>query len=259
MLKKQLKAIKENECRPIDGDITLLPDMLDHIGDVDDELRDDLIYPILATWIMNDLDEDIRLEVLDVCLNNLNFGLGELGTDTVFTRTFSVLQVPVFLYTHLEKPFIPDDRLTLIVESVLQYLQKEQDLRGFVSGKGWAHAVAHSADALKYIAKLDNLSKEQVDKILTVMKEKMLVSNYNYINDEDERMVLALVALMDKIQDIKPWIESFADLPKKQVLPDDLIVQLNAKQFLRSLYFRVDHDGMKRCIQDTLDKLDRYK
>ena len=28
------------------------------------------------------------------------------------------------------------------------WLLRERDLRGFVPGKGWAHAVAHGADAL---------------------------------------------------------------------------------------------------------------
>ena len=33
------------------------------------------------------------------------------------------------------------------------WLLRERDLRGFVPGKGWAHAVAHGADALGTLAR----------------------------------------------------------------------------------------------------------
>ena len=39
-------------------------------------------------------------------------------------------------------------------DAIATWLLRERDLRGFVPGKGWAHAVAHGADALGALAAL---------------------------------------------------------------------------------------------------------
>ncbi len=66
------------------------------IGSVDAELHDELVYMTLAIWTERDVFEAQDLnEILKVVLNSqhLFLGLGEQDTDTVFTRTFSMLIV----------------------------------------------------------------------------------------------------------------------------------------------------------------------
>jgi hypothetical protein len=86
----------------------LLPDMLHHIGSTDPELRDTLIYATLATWITQDTFTSDELKpLLQNVLNDkhLFYCIGEENTDSVFTRSFSVLLIPPLLGTHREKPF----------------------------------------------------------------------------------------------------------------------------------------------------------
>lgn len=261
MLKEKLREIKANGYRPIDGDMSLLNTMLDHIGDVDDDLRDDLIYTTLAKWIMNDLDAAQKKMVLKRCLENLNTGLGETGTDTVFIRTFSILQIPVLLYTHQQDPYLNAGEILMIVDAVNSYLDQEIDLRGFISGKGWAHAVAHTADALKHIGRLDEISEQQALQCLKHIKDKMSVDYYGYVNDEDERMTLAVISLFDHLTEhvILNWLDTFKHLEKKQVLTDDMMAQMNCKRFLRCIYFRTPKPEIKEKLIEVLTAIDRYK
>ena len=42
-------------------------------------------------------------------------------------------------------------------DRIATWYVRERDLRGFVPGKGWAHAVAHGADALGALGRLPHL------------------------------------------------------------------------------------------------------
>ena len=152
-LKTKLQEIAADDYKPPTGPelYPLVLAMGEHTGDLDPELRDDLIYTILATWINRDVFDAKELkEILQVALNNdhLFLGLGETESDAVFTRAFSILIVAPILEAHRRRPFLPDDELLVIKHKVLRYLAAEKDLRGYVAGKGWAHAVAHTADVL---------------------------------------------------------------------------------------------------------------
>ena len=46
------------------------------------------------------------------------------------------------------------------VNKVIHYMMEEKDTRGFIEGKGWAHAVAHGVDALDALTKDPFLKKK---------------------------------------------------------------------------------------------------
>src|SRR6056297_2433499 len=74
--------------------------ILDNIGDTDPILRDELIYMVMANWISNDVyDRDELKEILNICLDedHLFYQIGNKNNDSVFTRTFSVLQIAVLI------------------------------------------------------------------------------------------------------------------------------------------------------------------
>ncbi|MBN2795706.1 MAG: DUF2785 domain-containing protein [Clostridia bacterium] len=258
MLKEKLKAIKENDYKPINGDLSILEDMLYEIGNPDDHLRDELIYPILGNWLMKELPKEEKHRVLNVLLSNLKKGLGESGTDTVFTRSFSMLQIAVLLYSHEEKKDLTEKHIQIIIDEFCQYLALEHDLRGYVTGKGWAHAIAHAADVVKYLSHLE-LSQQQIRQLLAVIRNKMMVDFCSYDYDEDERMAIGVVNLLRHYEYSEDWIHSFSILPKKNALPDDVITRINTKHFLRSLYFRLEENTLKEVTKETLDLIDRYK
>ena len=99
----------------------------------------------------------ILVTVLDD--EHLFLHLGARTSDSVFTRSFSVLLVALALHHHQNQPFLSAEDLRRVKADLCRYIEKENDLRGYVVGKGWAHAPAHAADALGALAKCETLGK----------------------------------------------------------------------------------------------------
>ncbi|MTI66864.1 MAG: DUF2785 domain-containing protein [Firmicutes bacterium] len=259
-LKSKLIEIKENDYKVIKGDnpFKLSLVMVDNIGDLDSELRDNLIYTTLATWIINDiLTKEQILEILNIVLdeNHIFYKIGEKG-DSVFTRTFSVLILPPIIYKHRQNNFLSTENLEKIYEKLVKYIKEEKDLRGYVKKKGWAHGVAHAADGLDELAKSGEINNKKLKEILNVIKNKICINNYTYVNEEDERMVTAVKAVSERkiiqTEEIIDWINSFNEFRKIEKLPEDNIIHLNVKNFLRSLYFRLLKNNKKELSKHTL-------
>ena len=91
----------------------------------------------------------------------LAVGLGEHGTDTVFRRSFSALVLAecIDARQRTRRRWLPDDKLLSWGDRLAAWLVRERDLRGFVPGKGWAHALAHGADALGALAESPRLGR----------------------------------------------------------------------------------------------------
>lgn len=124
------KLKKDNFTNLSDIDIDkLIYGMLKNIGSTDPDLRDNLIYESfyylsLKTNVLNDKFRDI----LQVCLdkNHLFFKIGEKGTDSVFTRTFSVLIIPLIIFNHRKKNIFSKAEIKETFFNVKRYFIEEQ-------------------------------------------------------------------------------------------------------------------------------------
>jgi hypothetical protein len=249
-LKDQLYDIAENDFKlPEHADpLQRALEMMPHIGSLDSELRDDLIYTTLAKWIMNNLFTGTQLkELLTIATDeeHLTAKLGEKKTDSIFTRSFSMLLIPPALFVHRRNPFLAADEIKELKQQVLDYLVQEQDLRGFLveEDKGWAHAVAHTADALDELAQCQELEAADLLEILEAIQIKVAVPETVYHHEEDERLVFPVMAVLGRKllreSDIKEWLHGFVTLAKEEEpFPDCYYQAINVKNFLRSLYFR---------------------
>ncbi|WP_420628141.1 DUF2785 domain-containing protein [Candidatus Leptofilum sp.] len=254
-LKDQLYDIADNEFA-LPDQAKAMPralEMLPHLGSPDAELRDDLIYSTLATWILADKFEDDDLKALLKQLvgeDHLFYRLDESGTDSVFMRSFSVLLVPLILSRHRVRPFLMPYELRELKVKLLDYLEREQDLRGFVldedeagEPKGWAHAVAHTADALDELVQCKDMGNEELLEILQAIRRKAAEPTAVFVHAEDERLVTPVIAALGrkvlKPADVQSWLDGFVSLAQqKEPFPDCYRQAQNVKCFLRSLYFR---------------------
>ncbi|OAB40260.1 DUF2785 domain-containing protein [Paenibacillus antarcticus] len=243
-------------------------EMMMYIGDIDPELRDNLIYSTFAEWIdRGEFTEEQVRELLHICLDeqHLFYGIGENETDSVFTRTFSVLIVPLVMGKDRDQRFLSKEEVILIKKKLIAYMNLEQDYRGYVEEKGWAHAIAHVSDGLEAIAQSPFLEREDLIDILNAIQPKFLVNNYVYINKEDERNVSAIISVFNRElltdHEIHSWIQSFGEKKKVGNHPEDDIQYMNMKCLLRSLYFRIlDQPQLARfsdTVVETLQKLDK--
>lgn len=242
-----------------------------HVGAPDPVLRDELIYTTFATWLQRGvLQPKELLEVLGVMLNDghLFFHLGESGTDSVFTRSFSVLIVAEILGAHNQRPFIPEIELQVIARKLLRYLSGEADLRGYVPQKGWAHAIAHAADALAELVQDDSLDAATLSAILDAIRAKATTPETVYICEEDERLVTAVVHVWQRpeLDDgaLVDWLAGFIPTTE-DVMPMPASYQrfVNSKQFLRSLNARIAAQQVRQlplqtAVADTLAYFERF-
>lgn len=265
-LKKVLQTIRENryDFNGYDPGV-LTASMMNAIGTVDGELRDALIYTTFAHLITEDrLNPESLKKLLAESLDesHLFHGLGESGTDSVFARAFSVLVVALILYADRRRSFLSGTEMVHVKESLIDYLKGEQDRRGYVEGKGWAHAIAHTADVFDEMAKHPLLESNGLYELLETIQNKLLWGEGVDTHNEDERLALPVFAIMErrlvKDERIFRWIEDFQHLlvKAKETSTDtqSMNMRLNVRNFLRSLFFRLRFEQRFPSFQEKIEQ-----
>jgi Protein of unknown function (DUF2785) len=229
----------------------LTPELLSWLGSVDAELRDEFAYPILAAWIERGEypPEELRAMARRM-VDNLEVGLGEEGTDTVFLRTFSALILMEIVAHDNAAPFLDEDEVLALLDHGLSYLRRERDLRGYVQGPGWAHAVAHTADLLMMLARSRHTATPELERLLDAVADKLLEPVETvYLYQEDERLAYAVLTVLRRglvgRDFLAAWLGRFARPAGyeawRPVYTDPTLsaARVNATGFLRSLYFQL--------------------
>lgn len=263
-LKNQLIEIRDNDWlipEDIDKNSFALK-LMDNIGSTDGEFRDELILSFLWGMITEDmLSREALRELMRVALSDkhLFYRLGELENDSVFNRAFTVLIIGYIIQNHngFGRDLFSKEEIDDIFEKVVRYIRLEKDLRGYVEGKGWAHAVAHFGDAIGTIALYENIKHHQLLDILEVIKEKVAISYYTYANEEAERLVSAVIYVVQrqivKDEEILGWIRSFESIEKPSEFPQLHYFKENVKDFLRSLYFRLKFKKLSPVFMEEIE------
>ena len=241
-------AIKENKYAfPQGHDLAALTDELfSYIPSTDPDLRDGIAYEIFANWIETEPYHASQLRgYLARLLENLQVGLGEPESDSVFGRAFSVLFLAEVIHRDNQQPYLESHEVKEALNQVLAYLAAERDPRGYVPVKGWAHALAHTADTLMVFARSPHLDSAELEKILNSISEKMRSStNWIYIHGEDDRLARAIVTAFARealtLDQIKNWFEKLASNWKGAWDNEDQSrAYFNARNLLRAIHLRI--------------------
>ncbi len=236
--------------------------MLLHIGDPDPVLRDELIYGSFSEWIQDGVfaTEQLRM-LMDTALdeNHLFYRIGEAGTDSVFVRSFSVLLLPLILSAEREKPFLDETQWKELFKAVLRVLKEERDLRGYVteSGRGWAHATAHTADALEDLAQSNRAGTVERQLILEAIRLRLLTADRIFVHDEDDRLAAAaetvLINEFGSEAEFESWLSRFAKQPSaREAEPFAGEWRVNAQLFLQRLSERLEKHPAQRVRSQTV-------
>ncbi|XMB85199.1 DUF2785 domain-containing protein [Mycoplasmatota bacterium WC44] len=263
VLKNALIKVKGNNDINNDEVTKLTKYMLENIGSIDFELRDNLIYSQFANWVLNDkYTKEQMKELLFQVFNEdkLFYKIGESNSDSVFTRTFSVLIIPLILYKNLIDGFLTVEEILTVYDNTKKYFKLEKDYRGYVVDKGWAHSVAHCADAFHQLVKYEVIDLTKQIEILEMIREKVQVNHIVYEQAEDERLVVIILEMLNRntlsIIEFEKWINSIKEYPKSNKYPEDGILELNVKTFLRALYFKlIDIDDHAEIINHLKNRL----
>lgn len=262
-LKEILEQIQTGETSwEEENERLLLASMLEHIGSTDSTLRDTCIYGTFCNLVVERrLQADLLKKLLEKCLADdmLFRGIGEVETDTVFTRAFTTLLIALILYSDNETGFLSKKEVEEVKEKLILYLEQEKDLRGFVSEKGWAHSIAHAADAFDELAKNPFADKEMHVELLTALWQKALVAESVYLHDEEERLIVPIVAMLQKgmapelVKGLLTGLPEEIHKQKEQLAEEHYwFLMANAKKFLKSFYLTIDGDVELVALQKNV-------
>lgn len=218
--------------RPLDD---LTAELTSMLGSPDADLRDGIAYPTLATWVERGVYDDLLTGLGDGMAAGLTVGLGEEGTDTVFRRSFSVLVLAGAIARDTAAELVPATTVLRWGDQVVGWYLRERDLRGWVGGKGWAHAGAHGADAVAALAGSRHLGVHELTVLLDVLADRVIEGEAALVAGETDRMAAAVMAVLGRglvpMSVVEPWLSRLA--AEAGAAPP---TTGNAQQLLRSLY-----------------------
>ena len=238
IMKNKLSNILNNS-NNLDNPYEVAIEALKYLKDPDPFLRDDLVYSFLEKVITEGLltDEEMK-NIKNRCLT---FIFDYEDENSIFNRTFSWLVLACIIYYHNQKPFLNNQELGHTLDLVIESYIIDNDVRGYIDQKGWAHGAAHGADCLKQFALSKEIKKDQLKEILSAITKKVKINFYGYIHNEDDRMAAAYVEIIKRNifseDEIKALIHEFY---LERVFSNAYVIQKNnIRNFLRSIYFRL--------------------
>lgn len=232
-----------------------------NLGNIDSQIREsclDLLWELIESKI---LSAEVLLEMGNRLIKNIEYIDDEKGTDSIFLRTFSALIIALIitqdeiLYISGENSFLPYDEYKIWYEKSILYVKTENDFRGYISGKGWAHAISHSADLLRDLTFHRYSTEVNHIEILNIINSQLKkYDNLSFINNDDNRLTRIIIVMLYRgllnISDYENWLNNLSsvfdekhwiDISENQELST---IWFNVITFLRAVYFTLEF-GMK--------------
>ncbi len=170
----------------------------------DPELRDEYGYDILARWIHRGVLTPQELDALRLrYLTTATMQLGSAESDAIFGRSFSLLALKELASADLKAHFLTQQTFDELFDLAEKSLSQERDLRGYVEGKGWAHATAHTGDLIRTLARNPKLTAAQQARLIDAVIGRVRSANLVFVWGEDRRLATAIATLLQR-QDANP-------------------------------------------------------
>jgi hypothetical protein len=216
------------------------------LGSTDPVVRDEIAYPILATWVSEGVYDDLLAGLGDGMAVGLTQGLGEVGTSSVFRRSFSALVLAACINRDNVESLLPPDKILEWGDRAMGWLVRERDVRGFVPDQGWAHAIAHGADVLDELAASPHLGLNELMVVLDVIADRVLEpTNVVWTCGEPDRLAAAAMSVLRRrlvpLRVIEPWLARIAAAAAARTPGghDPFLTTGNPEAFLRALHLQV--------------------
>ncbi|KYG91912.1 hypothetical protein A0U40_02950 [[Bacillus] sp. KCTC 13219] len=225
----------------------VLSELLQHIGYANEEHHDKIVYRLFGELLAERLwsKEQLVRTALILPTNDYLFkNMTNSDQESVFTRSFSALWLVYLLYFDRERSFLTKEEAQFVMVEASRYLEQEQDVRGFVQGKGWAHSVAHGADLLATMLTHPHFPPHLVPVILQGIKATFWKGTA-FLDDEEERLAQVFEQLIttDFPEEVCiEWVEQVFDKLAFQRNNEGYTAQFfhartNILRFMRTLYF----------------------
>lgn len=226
--------------RPLDE---LTAELTGMLGSTDPAQRDRTAYATLATWVARGVYDDLLAGLGDGMAAGLDVGLGESGTDSVFRRSFSVLILGECIDRDNRAQLLPVGKLLEWGDRVATWFVRERDLRGWVDGKGWAHAAAHGADAIGALARSPHFRLPELTVLLDVVADRLLAPTGDFlVCGEPDRLAVAVMDVLRRnevpLGILEPWVSRLVEGPNGTG-GNPYLRTFNVQSFLRALHVQL--------------------
>lgn len=226
------------------GDLTA--DLTRMLGDPDPHIRDAVAFPTIATWIGAGVYDDLLSALGDGMCTGLTIGLGESETDSVFRRSFSALVLSECIARDNEINVLTAKTILTWGDRLTSWVTRENDLRGFITGKGYAHAIAHAGDALATLSRSPKIGALELVVLLDVIADRLLTPTKQFfICAEEDRLAHAVINILNRdlveLEVLEPWLTRLANgaFMSGSAHRNPFFVSGNVQKFLRSLHLQL--------------------
>jgi hypothetical protein len=255
------KQVREQKDAPPPGaDLAALADELaGYLRSPDPDVRDRLAYEVLAGWIERGVVPPATVRHLtELMIDRLDEGIGTAGDDRVFGRSFATLILAEVASRDVAAPSMSDAELTAMVTAARTYASKEMDLRGYVEGRGWAHAAAHTADWLRELSRNPKLGRERGKLVLDAVLD-LTVRRHGHTlhHGEDGRLALPVMQLL-RLQHITPsmyaeWLASLLAPLRERGDYDEAraAAQRNGRNLAFTLFVHLSLEDARNPLQEA--------
>jgi len=258
---EQINSIMENNFQ-LSLNLSLseiTPVLIEKLGSIDSDIREGCLE-ILYTWIMNgEYDNTTLISLGDQLISLTHTGLEQEISDFVFLRAFTALEVAAILVFDEKcekgeiegrKAFLKPEIVKKWLSIALKYYQQERDYRSYVTGKGWAHSIAHGADLFRDFAKHRFIQKEEILQILELFKQKLASPTPKAFNGKEELRIASAIytaLLRNKldIHEITQWLSSIFDPFQGKKFwdfinePEKMNGYFHAERFFKDFYLMI--------------------
>jgi hypothetical protein len=272
MEKQFWASIKENKFAiPVGHSVLdLTNELFSLIGSTDPELRDSIGLEVFYNWLKQGLyrADDLSGFIVRLC-SNLQTGIGEPEGDSIFLRSFSALWLSLIVANDHETPLLQKEDIAAILEAALAFFAAENDLRGYVEIKGWAHAIAHASDLFGALVNSNHTGANDHLAILNCIASKLNDSTcWNYLYNEDSRIARAITGIFERntltLDQIKAWLAFMSsDWNGAWQSEKGTRAYFNGRNLIRALYFYLvtkkgdqvpNEETILKLLQDTLEQ-----
>jgi len=242
----------------------LLLEMDQLLASPDPVLRDEVAYAAAERWILRDrvvAPDDLR-RIAARWTANLTVGLGARDDDGVFRRSFSALCLSLVAARDVATPFFEPGEAQALADRLFDYLTRERDLRGYERTQGWMHAVAHTADAFKFLARGRHWHPANLPRLLSLVSAKAAEAGAVFQWGEPQRLAWALHAAVRRpdadTAAVEQWIGGLEAGFKTLwahgpgVAPGDFARVENQLQVLRGLHLALAADPAPTPTGETV-------
>jgi Protein of unknown function (DUF2785) len=244
------QRIKDDDFRPPAGyPVDELIAELEHLLTYADSYqRDDLAFEILGEWIQIGLCDHDLAGLGDRLAAGLLRGIGEVGTDSVFGRSFAAVVLGLVVERDNAVHRLTPADVSRWIGGFTMWWELEGDLRGAVDAqRGWAHALAHGADAIASLARSRLIGTTQARALLgSVVIRLRTTDGWALLASEDDRLAYATMALLHRgdltAADLAGELAPLHALGRRRLRVDldpDACTWINTLNWLRALYLQL--------------------